>query len=152
MDTIFNIWKTNRTHYFDLFNDFSVQQLNKVPEDFNNNIVWNIGHVIAIQQVLIYKRCGLDMNISDDFYQLYKSGSKPERLITASEIDELKSLLESTIISTQEDYKKGIFKTYDGLTTSTRFEINSIDTAFQFNNYHEGLHLGAINGLKNKVR
>ena len=151
MDIISDIWKTNRSHYFDLFDDLTEEQFNKVPKDFNNNIVWNVGHAIAIQQVLIYKRCGLDMNISDDFYQLYKSGTKPERLITATEIKELKSLLESTIATTQEDVKLGKFKTYEGLTTSTRFAINSIDTAFQFNNYHEALHLGAIISLKKKV-
>ena len=151
MDTIYNIWETNRSHYLDAINDHTVEQLNTVPDNFNNNIVWNIGHALVIQQVLIYKRSGLDMNISDDFYQLYKSGSKPERLITQSEVNELKSLLDSTFVTTQEDIKKGKFTTYDGLTTSTRFVIDSFDTALQFNNYHEGLHLGAITSLRKKV-
>ena len=151
MNSIFNIWKTSRSHYLDALNECSVEQLNTTPDHLNNNIIWNIGHAIAIQQVLIYKRAGIDMNISDDFYQLYKSGTKPERVITETEIKEMKSLLESTISTTEEDFKAGKFKSYDGLTTSTRFEINSVETSFQFNNYHEGLHLGAIIGIRKKL-
>lgn len=151
MKEAFKTWKTNRTHYADALNDHSVEQLNKTPDGFTNNLIWNIGHAIVIQQVLVYKLSGLEMSISEDLFATYKSGTKPERLITAAEITELKSLLDATIIKTEKDFTDGKFQTYKPITTSTRFEINNIESGIQFNNYHEGLHLGYIFSLRKFV-
>lgn len=147
----FEIWKTNRIQYISILNKLSIQDMNNIPQGFNNNIVWNIGHVIAIQQVLIYKRSDLEMFISDDFYSNYKSGSKPEKLVTEKEINQIKSLLESTIDSTISDFNDEKFKSYNELTTSTQFHLNTFSKAVEFNNYHEGLHLGAIKSLKKMI-
>ena len=151
MNSKFNIWKTNRSHFLEALNTLSNEQLNKVPEGFSNNIIWNVDHILVIQQVLIYKRSGLEMNISDELYQIYKSGSKPERIITAAEVEELKVLLESTMNTTKADLLAEKFQSYQELTTSTRFHIDSFETALQFNNYHEGLHLGYVFCLKKFV-
>jgi len=42
-----------------MIEDFSLEELNKIPEGFNNNIIWNIAHVIATQQALVYGLSGL---------------------------------------------------------------------------------------------
>lgn len=34
------------------------EQLNKVPDGFNNNIIWNVAHLIASQQNLCYIKAG----------------------------------------------------------------------------------------------
>jgi len=34
---------------------FSLEQLNKIPEGFNNNLIWNIAHCVVTQQLLCYK-------------------------------------------------------------------------------------------------
>lgn len=151
MKEAFKTWRTNRTHYADALNDFSTEQLNKVPDGFENNLIWNIGHSIVTQQGLIYSLSGLKMNISNELYATYKSGTKPDRPITEAEIKELTLLLESTIPQTEKDFADGIFQTYKYLKTSTRFEINDIESAIHFNNYHEGLHLGYIFSLKKLV-
>ncbi len=153
MTEYFEIWKTNRQHYLNTIEELTNEQLNTVPKGFNNNIIWNIGHAIAIQQVLIYKRSDLDMYINDDFYSLYKSGSKPERIIEEAEVEQINALLTSTIDSTIQDLKTGKdkFKSYNSLTTSTQFHLGTLSKAIQFNNYHEGLHLGAIFSLKKLV-
>ncbi|WP_407635809.1 DinB family protein [Solitalea canadensis] len=39
---------------------YTIDQLNKVPAGFNNNLIWNIGHEIVAQQALIYKSSGLE--------------------------------------------------------------------------------------------
>ncbi len=151
MNSNFNIWKTNRSHFIEALETHSNEQLNKIPEGFNNNIIWNTGHALVIQQILIYQRAGLDMNISDELVRTYKSGTKPERIITETEVSELHGLLESTLDTTKADLLNDRFQSYNELTTSTRFHLDSFETALQFNNYHEGLHLGYVFSLRKFV-
>jgi uncharacterized damage-inducible protein DinB len=44
------IIKLPRQRILDEISHLSVEQLNKVPTGFNNNIIWNLGHMIAAQQ------------------------------------------------------------------------------------------------------
>lgn len=60
MNSTFKIWKTSRNLYLDFFEKYTLDQLNKIPEGFNNNLIWNIGHEIVAQQALIYKSSGLE--------------------------------------------------------------------------------------------
>ena len=54
METTFKIWRKNRDFYLDFFEKYTLEQLNKIPIGFSNNLIWNIGQIVA-QQILIYK-------------------------------------------------------------------------------------------------
>ncbi len=151
METAFKIWATNRKQYLNFFDNYSLDQLNSIPNGFNNNLIWNIGHIIVAQQSLVYRGSNQPMYISDDFSNLYKPGTRPTRAISEIEVNELKELLISLVTKTEEDFKKGIFKTYNERSTSTGFTLASIRDAIQFNNYHEGLHLGYMMSIKRFV-
>ena len=43
MDAIIKAWKTSRNLYLEFFDKYSLEQLNSVPDKFNNNLIWNIG-------------------------------------------------------------------------------------------------------------
>ena len=92
MSRAIEIIKKPRNLVLDTISNLSIDQLNTIPTGFNNNIIWNLGHMIASQQGICYKRCGLETVVSDDFFNAYKSGSKPERFITAEEYEEIKKL------------------------------------------------------------
>jgi hypothetical protein len=47
------------------------------PEGYSNNLIWNIAHIIVVQQMLVYKLSGLPMMISDEMVEKYKKGTKP---------------------------------------------------------------------------
>jgi hypothetical protein len=131
---------------------FSLEELNKIPDGFNNNIIWNIGHAVATQQLLVYRLSGSDVLVSDDFIDRYRKGTKPESDVSQAEVDYIKSLLFSTIESTQEAYESGVFKKFTEYTLSTtKGVLKSVENAIEFNNYHEGLHLGYILALKKSL-
>lgn len=69
---------------------FTIEQLNKIPAGFNNNIIWNLGHLTAVQEDLCYTKSGLNMNITMEYYEKYKRDSKPEGFITADEFELIK--------------------------------------------------------------
>lgn len=148
MDTTFKIWETNRNLYLNFLNTYSLEQLNKIPDGFSNNLIWNIGHIVVAQQGLVYRLSGLPMHVSDAMFEIYKNGSKPTGTTTAEEVLEIKSLLLSVIEQTKEDYTKGIFTSYNAFTTSTGFNLTSTKEALEFNNYHEALHLGFMMNIR----
>ncbi|AIN73262.1 DinB family protein [Flavobacterium psychrophilum] len=151
MQTTFEINQSSRNVLLQFLENHSLAQLNKVPEGFANNLIWNIGHVVTAQQMLVYKLSGLPMMISDEMVETYKKGTKPEREITQEEVNELKKLLFSTLEQTKNDFANDIFDNYMEFTTGIGFTVKSAKSAMEFNNYHEGLHTGIIMQIKKFV-
>jgi len=140
-----------RRSVLELVKDLSIDQLNKIPPGFNNNIAWHLGHVIASQQGVCYKRAGIDMRIPDSFFMTFKPDSKPERFITQGEIDEIKVLLFSTIDQLVTDYQNNLVTTYPAWTTRYGVAITNYDEGIGFLPFHEGLHFGYVMALKRAV-
>lgn len=148
MKTAFKIWETNRNLYAKLIDNYSLEQLNKIPEGFSNNLVWNLGHIIVAQQGLVYRLSGLDAYVTEEMTNAYKNGSKPAGITTQAEVDELKALLFSLQEQTKSDFENGKFVTYNEYTTSTGFHLASSEEAIEFNNYHEAIHLGFMMNIR----
>lgn len=148
MEALFKIWKVNRRLLLNFFDGYTLELLNKIPEGFNNNLIWNLGHIVVVQQLLVYRGSNQPMAVSMEMVNKYKPGSKPTEPVTQEEVNQIKELMESLVAKTEEDYKNGIFTTYNEFTTSTGFHLASVQDALEFNNYHEGLHLGCLMSLR----
>ena len=129
----------------------SVEQLNKIPEGYNNNIAWNLGHMIAAQQGICYKRSGLDTTVSEGFFHTYKPGTKPEKFIDEAEIAFIKEQLFISLEQLEADLDKGVFVDYTKVMTRYGIELSDIDEAVTFLPFHEGLHIGYIMSLRKLV-
>jgi hypothetical protein len=151
MEATFKTWKTIRKLYLELLENFDLDQLNKVPEGFNNNIVWNVGHIILAQQGLVYKGAGLELQVLSEIGGKYGIGTKPGEPVTAGELEKLKSLLIDVTGQTESDYYKGKFASYQERTTGSGFHLGSVEDAIVFNNFHEGLHMGYVNSIRKFV-
>lgn len=151
MDWTFDVVLKNRKIMSSFIDAFSLEDLNKVPEKFNNNLIWNIAHLVVTQQLLTYSLSGLPMQISDELVEKYKKGSMVDGNVSQEEINEIKGLLLSTIEKTKEDYEKGVFNSFQPYTTSTNSTLKSFEEAMEFNNFHEGIHLGYILALKKSL-
>ena len=148
MDWAFDITLKNRKIMASFLNSFSLEELNKVPTGFGNNIFWNIAHLVVTQQLLTYNLSGLPMLIDDELVNKYRKGSKVEKEVFEVEVDQIKKLLFSTLDRTKQDYKNGLFKNYNEYTVTTKSTITNIEEAIEFNNFHEGIHLGYILAMK----
>ncbi|WP_347067306.1 DinB family protein [Flavobacterium sp. WV_118_3] len=148
MKTSFEITRMNRRKLLDVLENNTLEQLNKVPEGFSNNLIWNIAHIVVVQQMLVYKLSGLPMQISDAMVDTYKRGTKPEADVTADEVETIKQLLTSTVDQTEADYNAGIFRDYTDFTTMSGFVITNAQQAIEFNNYHEGIHVGIMMSIR----
>lgn len=153
MEYTFDICLKNRKLLERFIEAHTLEELNKVPTGFNNNIIWNIGHSIATQQLLTYGLSGLTPKISMDFINKYKKGTKPEVAVTQQEVDEIRTVLFTALGQLQEDYKAGLFKDFKEYTLSTSGgTLSKVEHGLEFNNFHEGLHLGCCIQLSRLVK
>jgi hypothetical protein len=144
MQHTFEINHTSRNIMLNFLENNTLEQLNKIPEGFANNLIWNIAHIVVVQQMLVYKLSGLNMMVSDGMVDKYKRGTRPDGPVTQPEVDEIKGLLFSTLEQAKEDFANDIFDEYMEFTTMTGFKISNAKSAMEFNNYHEGLHTGVM--------
>ncbi|MAW95835.1 MULTISPECIES: DinB family protein [unclassified Leeuwenhoekiella] len=148
--TLKNTYKT-RVILKNYLETFSVEDLNKIPQGYNNNIFWNIAHLVATQQILVYKFSDVPALVSDEIIAKYRKGTKPEGDVTQAEVDEIKELLFTTLDQTKKDYEAGVFKTYNSITTSMDSTLTNVDEAIAYNNFHEGIHLGSVLALRHAI-
>lgn len=151
MDKQFDILKANRLLILKIIDNYSLKQLNKIPKGFTNNIAWNVAHLLVTQQLLCYGFSGLPLNISDELLGKYRKGTIPEDDMTRQEFEHIKEQFLTLVDQFKKDYQNNIFKTYEPYTTSANVTLNSISDAIEFNNFHEGIHLGYILALKNTL-
>jgi hypothetical protein len=148
MHQVFEITRLSRKIVAEYLEHYTLEQLNKIPEGFHNNLIWNIGHIIVVQQMLVYNLSGLPMKVSQEMVEKYKKGSKPEGNVSLTEMDEIRSLLFETINQTKVDFNSKIFKTYTEFTTLSGFTIRNVEDALAFNYYHEAIHIGMMMSIR----
>jgi len=153
MQIDFNILETTRNNVKGIVSQFSIEELNTIPAGFNNNLIWNFGHIIVTQQLLCYKLSNQEMITNNDLVNKYRKGSKPSETtpVSQEEFDSLMKLMEHSTKKIQKDYAEGIFKEYKTYTTSYNMTLTSIEEAIRFNNVHESMHLGQCIFLKKFV-
>jgi hypothetical protein len=151
MHKIFETLRFNRKTYLDFLDHYSLKQLNYIPENFNNSMIWNIIHTVVTEQLLIYGLSGLPMNIEDNFVSRFRKGTLPDKDVTVEEVLYIKDHMVELIDKTEKDYNSGVFKSYTPYLSSTGISLNNINDALKFNLFHEGIHLGVILSIKKLV-
>ena len=148
MHQTFSVTETSRNTLSKILQGYTLEQLNTIPDGYSNNLIWNIGHIVVVQQMLVYKLSGLPMMISDEMVEKYKRGTKPEQDATQADVDEIQSFLFETINQTKADLEKKVFKDFQEFTTMTGFTIKTAEDAMAFNVYHEALHAGMMMSIR----
>jgi uncharacterized damage-inducible protein DinB len=145
MTNLFHVTQKTREAITRAVEGLTMEQLNIIPKGFNNNILWNLGHMVAVQQMLIYGLAKMPYNVDDFIIQKFKKNTRPEQAYTIEERDTVFSFLLSTTLQQKEDYENGLIKEitpFNSQSLGTSF--NTVEEVLIFNLYHEGLHTGVI--------
>lgn len=152
MEKQFEILKSTRRYLLNFIADLTIEEINERPSGFNNNIIWNLAHLVAAQQGVCYLRGGLELRIDRQFFDTFKPDTKPEKYTEESEVATIKELFLSTIEQLEKDYYNNAFTDYNSWTNRYGVVINKIEDATNFLIFHEGLHLGYIMPLRRLVK
>jgi hypothetical protein len=142
-----------RKNFLAILESSSIPELNAIPIGFNNNVIWNIAHIVATTDILFYTLNGLTPKLDSSFIDSYRKGTKPELMVDKTMVETLKSNLISQFERIEKDFNAGIFlqnppKSY---MTSYHIELKTIDDIIRFNQVHEALHMGIIMSLRKFV-
>lgn len=144
MEQTFNFIIQTRKAFIELVDSLTLEQLNEIPAGFNNNIIWNFGHIVVVAPALCYLRSGISSDTSMVKYlKSYIKGSKPTYIVSQEEVDDLKSLAISGIEQIKRDYYAGVFKEIVPFATETYKEtMSTIEEVIQTSAGHDNMHLG----------
>lgn len=150
IDLIFNF----RKYLLAKIDSFSAEELNYIPENFNNNIIWNLGHLNAVLQALCYRNSGLPIPLEEKYFYPFLPGTKPSDFIDENEINIIKQQFITTVQQIQIDLENGLFKQYnkpEKIEQIYNIQLISISDAIDYITHHEGIHFNAILMLKRVI-
>lgn len=111
--------KQIRSKFEALLDELSNEAVNNVPANFNNNIVWNYGHIIISGYSLTYVVTGVESNITIPLADKYRKGTKPTTIASKEEIEELKAVSIAYLQKVESDIAANKFENIQAYTTQT---------------------------------
>lgn len=144
--------RATRKNFLQITEGLSIDEVNKIPPGFNNNIIWNLGHIVVSQQILCYKLSNLPLKIDESLVKKYSKGTKPELFLDENEFSFLKEQAVRLIDEFVNEMKMETFKSFNSYVTSFGVELNVVDDSIKFITMHDGLHLGYAMALKKAIK
>ncbi|MCF3111602.1 DinB family protein [Niabella sp. CC-SYL272] len=141
----FNIIDSIRQKAITLIKATPLETLNQVPAGFNNNIIWNFGHLVVSGYGLVFKVTQVDPGFIIPLYERYKKGSKPAAPATQQEIDELIALASNFTLAVKEALDANRFQEITMYTTDTfGVPVTTIEEMLITVAAHDTLHWQAM--------
>ena len=137
--------KSQRANLLLQLEKLSNDELSFIPEGSNNNILWNLGHILVIPQHYFYVVNGYTAHVEQHYIQNYMTGSHPKATDISRELKEIKELLLPTADFLKDDYEKGLFNNFHAFG-----KLDFIET-LAFLTKHEAGHISKINQLLNQL-
>lgn len=123
--------------------------VDRIPNGFNNNIRWNLGHIYNAAGGLLTRFTGESTSIPAHYPKLFDRGTKPaDWQGDVPSLVELRKCLEEQVEELEFSYEKRL---NDALITPCDLgmvQLTTIGELLDFICFHEGLHVGTIKGLK----
>lgn len=132
----------------------TTEQLNQIPNDAGNNIIWNLAHMNTTVFNLCYRDSGLPIPVADVFYRPFLSGTRPDGFIDPERIDQIKRQFAETLPIIAQQLEDGYFTNYtipEKIQAAFGIQLKSVPDALEYILHHEGIHFHAINALLKKI-
>ncbi len=135
-----------------MLDGLTVEQVNEIPNGFNNNLIWNLAHMVSVEQGYLYGKGGITPPVDATLIADYGNGTFPKEFVSQDEITMIKELAISSVERLRQDVESGAFANFPPTTiTPKAISLDTIHDALEFILFHEGLHLGTAKALKGAI-
>jgi hypothetical protein len=144
-EVLFNQLQSYRGETLSLIESLSESEADIVPQGFNNNIRWNLGHIYLDQYLWIQHLTKEKIEIPDGFLDWFNFGTSPATWKSPPpSLETLRGLLAEQPKVIRERYGERLEEefppTEDGMHTIAQVLVRTI--------FHEGLHIAAIQAIR----
>ena len=140
-----------REHLLREINGLSREQLLEIPEGRDDNVLWNVGHLLCSLSRLTYGRTGHPLPIPKRYLELMGKNTNALDWPEPPDVDTVIAQFKTLPAQIEHDYAAGEFPAYEPLQITPAHTIDSLEEAVNFHCFHEGLHIGMIITLKQRL-
>ncbi|MFT3903394.1 MAG: DinB family protein [Niabella sp.] len=147
--------KKQREKFVLFVDELSLDELNKVPEGFNDNIIWNLGHIMVSSYVLMYLRTEANPVFQVPYLEKYGIGSRPEKdnPATAEDVANVKSLVVDSINEIEQDLHQGVFDNMTPFPTKTYgIDMKTPEDILAWIFAHDAMHFATAKAYQRMIR
>lgn len=144
----FKTLRTTRWHMARELEGLSHTDLLTIPEGRDDNILWNVGHLLCSLSRLTYVFSGHPLPIPEHYLTNFGKGTNAQEWVLPPDPDEVIRLFLEMPDKIEADYHAGKFVEYKPLTLGGGHTVESVEEAVAFHCFHEGLHIGMVISLK----
>ncbi|WP_179865591.1 MULTISPECIES: DinB family protein [unclassified Bacillus (in: firmicutes)] len=147
-----NIFNRSHVTLIKMLKSIAEVVANHQPKGFNNSLHWNVGHILTINEQLLFLLPNHPTEFPLHYIELFGQGTKPTEF--QENVPSLETLIDQ-LIDQKTRVEELAVQGFDlKLTEPLLLEPLSLETngeLFNFAIYHQGEHTGFINALKNIV-
>ena len=121
-----------------------------IPNGFNNNIRWNLGHVYTEQYMWIETLINEEVAIPPEFNEWFGWGTSPADFTSETpSLEKIRTLLNGQLSEIKEKYGERLEEEFP---PTELWEMSTIEQVLLWTNFHEGMHLQKITDIKNVMK
>ena len=139
-----------RNLLLDRTKDLTLDQYNRIPLGFNNNIIWNMGHILVVSEDLLYENSPYQRPVHELVKSRFEKGSVPDEIVGEDDI----LLIRHSLQQTAQYYKicTGMDKPGNEIASVNHSGLTVISyEAMRFLIFHEDMHCRRIAQLMEVV-
>lgn len=148
---IFGLFERTRKSILGYTAELTPEQRSIVPVGFNNNIHWQLGHVIFIADAIVFGFAGKNAQVPAEYRTFFGPGTKPADWTT--EAPAWEELLDLFTKQTQMFRETFAGHTNEPVANKDNFaKADTIGDLLELNTMHESSHSGMINAMSRLVK
>lgn len=130
----------------------SSDDLLHVPNGTDNNILWNLGHIVLSHFRLLYRPSGATVPVPETWNEWFLPGTSPAGWgASGPSAGAVLDQFHSQFDRIAADHANGIFAAYKPFELKSGARLNNAEEAMAFNLMHEGIHIGAVIALRQRM-
>ncbi|MBI5092066.1 MAG: DinB family protein [Candidatus Hydrogenedentes bacterium] len=130
-------------------------QLLKVPDHFNNNVLWNLGHLLYYQCNFFYgltqQPFPLPAGCEEQYKELFADGTSPKTWKSQPDVAAVQAQFASLTETVLADAAAGKFDGFKTVELFPGMTLHNANETAAFHAVHLGMHIGAIGALKKLI-
>lgn len=144
-EVLFTQLETYRNEILDVIKTVSDEEAEIIPNGFNNNIRWNLGHIYLDQYLWIQAVTKENANVPEAFQDWFGYGTSPANFTDETpSLDALINLLKKQPFQIKDTYGERLEEEFP----PTEMGMHTIEQVLIRTIFHEGMHLQTILDIK----